>query len=128
MEEKNWRPKMMAIEQDIIEAENISELCVGRKPGDTWFDNQWAYYLSKGNSKSPSGRWVYRMRLVEWKANGNSFKRRPKTGNNSARASQLAALNRNISKSQNNRSITEFTANAELTARAVTSTEEAADP
>lgn len=94
-EDINWRPRMMTIEQDIVEAENAPELANKLTPGGAaLIEGQYVYYMTR------TGVWIYRILKYEYDANGQSFKRRPKTGNNSARASQLAALNRNISQSQ----------------------------
>jgi regulator of protease activity HflC (stomatin/prohibitin superfamily) len=97
-EQVNWRPSMMSIEQDITEAENIPELATRLvlkkmdKKEPVIVDGTWAYKLTR------PGRYVVRVPIAIYKANGNSFKRAAKTGNNSVRAKQLASMNANMGK------------------------------
>ena len=94
-EQLNWRPRIMDVDQDIIEAENASpELLAALTAQNPLFDGQWVYYLTR------TGRWIYRLQIALYRANGNSFKRPPSTKNESARSQQLKVLNRIIGQKQ----------------------------
>ena len=92
-EQLNWRPRIMDVDQDIIEAENAPALrdrIIQKGNGGFLFEGQWVYHLTKTH------RWIERMQIALYRANGNSFKRPPSTKNESPRAQQLKVLNRLI--------------------------------
>ena len=83
----------MDVDSDVLEAENDPELArriLEKGNHRILIEGQYVYHLTR------TRRWIERLLLPIYRANGNSFKRPPKTGNESPRAQQLKVLNRLI--------------------------------
>ena len=89
-EEKNWRPRLMDIECDIIEADEIPDLKKRLLEENPLVEHGFAYHLTK------SQKWIERLLETIWKARGCRFTRYPNQYARSARARQISTVNVNL--------------------------------
>jgi len=91
-EEKNWRPRFVAIEQDCIEAENVPELAAKLTPNVLYEEGQWTYYMTRTH------KWIYRMQTSAARADPKLFVRRGyKIGKEGGGFSKMmASFSRNV--------------------------------
>ncbi len=85
----------MNIEEDILEAENATELItrLGLDDLKPHGEGQWTYKLTR------TKKWVYRIQSPIFKANGNKFMPHGgkwKLGNESGRRSMMVSFNKNL--------------------------------
>jgi hypothetical protein len=99
----NWRPRLMNLSHDLVEADNVPDLASKIAPGKMLIEGQWAFYRTK------TGRWIYRMLASEFRTKG-SFSRKYNVGTGSPRSAFMTAANRRaaLKRSTIQRRIPEF--------------------
>jgi len=103
-EDKNWRPRFINIEEDVIEAEAVPELVAKMTHNIPYVEGEWAYYLPR------TRRYVYRVQRAIFDAWGGKWmsRRAFKLGLKSGRRSMQIKFNRRLANRQKQTHLTEL--------------------